>query len=183
MHSCSSEQCWECFACFAHLPMRSSIFLQAGGFLASLLFVDTFEGSSQHRDASTINENHSARTRLPTRLFHEEEDQFVPCVFISIKHRVWFSFHVSHERVSRWIKPSTTSLVLATFTDLTRGPSELLAENALLRHQLIMLRRQIKRPASRKRDRLLLGLLASMVRTWKQALFLVQPQTILRLPS
>jgi hypothetical protein len=105
---------------------------------------------------------------------HEGEDQFVPGIFISIKHRICFSFHVIQERFSRWIKPSTTSLLLATFADMTRGKSALLAENALLRHQLVILRRQIKRPTYRKRDRLLLVLLARMVRTWKQALFIVQ---------
>ena len=70
--------------------------------------------------------------------------------------------------------------MLGTLVDLTRGKSELLAENALLRHQLIVLRRQIKRPVYRKTDRLLLVLLARMVRAWKQALFLVQPETLLR---
>ena len=60
------------------------------------------------------------------------------------------------------------------------GKSALLAENALLRQQLVILRRQIKRPVYRKRDRLLLVLLARIVRTWKQALFLVQPETLLR---
>ena len=70
--------------------------------------------------------------------------------------------------------------MLGTLVDLTRGKSELLVENALLRHQLTILRRQIKRPVYRKSDRLLLVLLASMVRTWKQAIFLVQPETLLR---
>jgi len=78
------------------------------------------------------------------------------------------------------IKPQTTCLLLGTLADMTRGKAELLAENALLRHQLIILRRQIKRPVYRKTDRLLLVLLARMVRTWKQALFLVQPETLLR---
>src|SRR5712692_4020629 len=64
--------------------------------------------------------------------------------------------------------------------DLARGKSELIAENALLRQQLIILSRQVKRPAYQKTDRLLLVLLARMVRTWKQALFLVQPETLLR---
>ena len=72
--------------------------------------------------------------------------------------------------------------MLDTLVDLTRGKSELLAENALLRQQLIILRRQVKRPTYRKTDRLLLVLLARMVRTWKQALFLVQPETLLRGP-
>jgi putative transposase len=104
----------------------------------------------------------------------------VPCVFISIKQRVLLRFHEIHEGFSRWIKARTTSLLLGTFADMTRGKSELLAENALLRQQLVILRRQIKRPAYRKRDRLLLVLLSRMVRTWKQALFPVQPETLLR---
>jgi putative transposase len=104
----------------------------------------------------------------------------VPCVFISIKQRVFLRFHEIQEGFSRWIKAWTTSLLLGTFADMTRGKSELLAENALLRYQLVILRRQIKRPAYRKRDRLLLVLLSRMVRTWKQALFLVQPETLLR---
>jgi len=70
--------------------------------------------------------------------------------------------------------------VLGTLSDLTRGKAELLVENALLRQQLIILRRQIKQPIYRKTDRLLLVLLARMVRTWKQTLFLVQPETLLR---
>ena len=49
-----------------------------------------------------------------------------------------------------------TSLVPGTSADLTRGKAELPAENALLRHQLIILRRQIKRPVYRKIDRVLL---------------------------
>jgi hypothetical protein len=49
----------------------------------------------------------------------------------------------------------------------------------MLRHQLIILRRQVKQPVYRKIDRFLLVVLARMVRTWKQALFLVQPETLL----
>ena len=64
--------------------------------------------------------------------------------------------------------------------DLTRGKAELVAENAFLRQQLIMLRRQIKRPTYRKSDRILLVLLARAVRAWRQALFVVQPETLLR---
>jgi putative transposase len=104
----------------------------------------------------------------------------VPHLLISIKYRLFLSFHVLQECVSRWIKPPTTSLVLGTLADLGRGKSELIAENTLLRQQLIILRRQVKRPAYRKSERLLLVLLARMVRTWKEALFLVQPETLLR---
>ncbi len=85
-----------------------------------------------------------------------------------------------HHRFVTWTKPYTTSLLLGTLTDLARSKSELVAENALLRQQLIILRRQVKRPACTRTDRMLLVLLARMVRTWKQALFIVQPETLLR---
>jgi len=42
------------------------------------------------------------------------------------------------------------------------------------------LRRQVKRPVYKKTDRFLLVFLAGMVRAWKRALFLVQPETLLR---
>jgi putative transposase len=79
-----------------------------------------------------------------------------------------------------WTKPATTSLQLGTVTDLARNKSELIAENALLRQQPIILRRQVKRPVFKKTDRMLLVLLARAVRTWKQALFIVQPKTLLK---
>ena len=54
-------------------------------------------------------------------------------------------------RLTRWTKPLVTSLPLATLTDLGRSKSELIAENALLRQQLIILKRQVKRPVCTKR--------------------------------
>ena len=89
-------------------------------------------------------------------------------------------FQSLHHRFVAWTKPDTTSLLLGTLTDLSRSRSELLAENALLRQQLIILRRQVKRPACTKTDRMLLVLLARLVQTWKQALIIVQPETLLR---
>jgi putative transposase len=85
---------------------------------------------------------------------------------ITIKQRVCLSFHALQKRFLCWVKPPATSLVLGTLTDLLRGKSELIAENALLRQQLTILQRQIKRPVYKKTDRLLLVLLASMARTW-----------------
>jgi putative transposase len=118
----------------------------------------------------------------PSADFHEEEVPTVLRVFSSIKQRVCIRLHAFQEGVLRWLKPLTTSLVFGILADLTRGKAELVAENALLRHQLIILQRQVKRPVYRKTDRLLLVLLASMVRSWKQALFLVQPEALLRGP-
>ena len=83
-------------------------------------------------------------------------------------------------RFLQWTKPLTSSLPLQTLADLGKSKSELVAENALLRQQLIILKRQVKRPAYTKTDRVLLVFLARVVRTWKQALFIVQPETLLR---
>jgi putative transposase len=85
-----------------------------------------------------------------------------------------------HTRFVRRTRPLTLSLLLGTIADLGRSKSELMAENALLRQQLIMLKRQVKRPASTKTDRVLLVLMAKVVRTWNQALLIVQPDTLLR---
>jgi len=83
-------------------------------------------------------------------------------------------------RFTRWTKPHISSLPLAILTDLGRSKPELIAENALLRQQLIILRRQVKRPECTKMDRVLLVFLARLVRTWNQALLIVQPVTLLR---
>ena len=91
-----------------------------------------------------------------------------------------FCLQSLHYSFVAWAKLNTTSLLLGTLIDLSRSKSQLVAENALLRQQLIILRRQVKRPACTRTDRMLLVLLASMVRTWKQALFIVQPETLLR---
>ena len=57
-----------------------------------------------------------------------------------------------------------------------RSKAELVAENAFLRVPLMILKRQVKRPACTKTNRLLV-LFARAVRAWKQALVLVQPET------
>jgi len=111
-------------------------------------------------------------------LFTKEKPVFP--VLMPIRQRIAHSFHALHAGIVRWMKPRSTSLLLGSIADLARGKSELLVENALLRQQLIILRRQVKRPTCRKTDRFLLLLLARMLRTWKQALFIAQPDTLLR---
>jgi hypothetical protein len=129
--------------------------------------------------------------------FEEEEDHLkhspahlykggtstVHGILTSIKRMTSLCLQSLHHRFLDWTKPSTPFLVLGTLTDLTKSKSELVAENALLRKPLIVLRRQVKRPACAKTDRILLVLLARMVRTWKQALFLVEAETDLALAS
>src|SRR6266853_328084 len=101
-------------------------------------------------------------------------------VLNSRKHLLTSDFQWLHSGLARWTKPLNTSLVLGSVTDLFRSKSQLVAENALLRQQLIILRRQVKRPGCTKADRNVLVLLARVVQTWKQALFIVQPETLLR---
>ena len=76
--------------------------------------------------------------------------------------------HALSSCFARWTKPLTSSLPLSTLADLSRSQSELVAENVLLRQPLLILRRQVKRPACTKTDRMLLVLLARLARTWQQ---------------
>lgn len=71
-------------------------------------------------------------------------------------------------------------VAVSTLADLARSKPALVAENALLRHRLAFLRRSFKRPRCTRADRALLVLLASRVRTWRSALRIVQPDTLLR---
>jgi putative transposase len=84
------------------------------------------------------------------------------------------------QRLRLWTKPYNHDLFPNAAIDLTRSKSELVLENMLLRQQLIVLKRQVKRPALTWRDRTLFVLLASKLPTWKQALVIVQPDTVLR---
>jgi putative transposase len=121
---------------------------------------------------------HVFHTLVPFFLFAKEKPVFPFLILLRL--RIALCFHALHNGIVRWMKPRSTSFLLGTIADLAKGKSELLVENALLRQQLIILRRQVKRPDCRKTDRFLLVLLARMIRTWKQALFIVQPQTLLR---
>jgi putative transposase len=79
-----------------------------------------------------------------------------------------------------WTKPDNRSLLLDAALDLNRTKSELILENALLRQQIIILERQSKRPRLSWRDRTIIVLLTSRLHTWKAALKIVQPDTVLR---
>ena len=83
-------------------------------------------------------------------------------------------------RLRQWTKPNNHTLILNIALDLARSKSELVLENALLRQQLIVLERQTKRPKLTWHDRALFVLWASKLRTWRQALVIVQPDTVLR---
>ena len=84
------------------------------------------------------------------------------------------------ERVKHWTKPATSVLIIDILSDLTRSRADLVVENALLRQQLIVLNRQIKRPQLTNNDRFRLVFLSHFTAFWKQALHIVQPETLLR---
>jgi putative transposase len=90
-----------------------------------------------------------------------------------------------HQAFKTWTKPARPSQILGTLADLNRSKAELMAENALLRQQLIVLNRQskVKRPQFKSLDRFLIMLLASRVSAWKQALLILKPDTLLQLHS
>jgi len=64
--------------------------------------------------------------------------------------------------------------------DLFRTRNELVAENAALRQQLIVASRKVKRPELRAWERGLLVALSSRLRSWRNTILLVKPETILR---
>lgn len=98
---------------------------------------------------------------------------------------LWLVWRVLHqfvekaeERFKIWTKPTT--LLEGATADLIRTKPELIAENALLRQQLIVLERQVKRPTFTPLDRGLLVVLASRFPHWKQAMLIVKPDTLLK---
>ena len=83
-------------------------------------------------------------------------------------------------RLFNCLRPTRVAPTLGAVTDLTRSRAELIAENTLLRHQLVILQRQVKRPRLAAGDRLGLLFWASRLRHgWQQALLIVQPDTLL----
>ena len=69
---------------------------------------------------------------------------------------------------------------MSAVSDLRRSKGELIAENLSLRQQLIVLERQVVRPKLTQHDRRVLVLLASRIQSWREALVLVKPDTLLR---
>src|SRR5215212_1286131 len=76
--------------------------------------------------------------------------------------------------VARLTKPIVHGPVLGTVADLARSKPQLLAENLLLRQQLIVLNRSVKRPHFTRGDRALFVLLASRLTSWKETLLIVK---------
>jgi len=86
----------------------------------------------------------------------------------------------AEERFKRWTKPATCTLLEGVAADLLQTKPELVAENALLRQQLIVSERQVKHPTFTSFDRGLFVVLASRLPNWKRALLIVKPDTLLK---
>jgi putative transposase len=69
----------------------------------------------------------------------------------------------AYQLLHRLTEPARSNLVTGTVADLPRSRAELLAENALLRQQLIVLRRNTKTPRLTWWQRMSLALLARWV--------------------
>ncbi len=78
-----------------------------------------------------------------------------------------------------WTRLPQSSSALGFALDLPRPKSQLLLENALLRQQLTILQRQVNKPRFTRGDRLFLLLLASRLSFWREALLILQPDTLL----
>jgi len=73
--------------------------------------------------------------------------------FITFIHRL---LHRVRGGILDFTKPAASGQVMGSLADFARSKSELLAENALLRQQLIVLRRSVKRPKLTRTDRVLI---------------------------
>jgi putative transposase len=73
-----------------------------------------------------------------------------------------------------------SSLLLALASDIARSKPDLVLENALLRQQLLILQRQVKKPRFTHTECLSLLLLASRLQNWKHLLLILKPDTLLR---
>ncbi len=71
-------------------------------------------------------------------------------------------------------------VVTGTLVDSTLTRADLLIENALLRQQLIVTRRHVKRPQLLRHERAVLVVLSALTSTWRDAMLLVKPETVLR---
>src|SRR5258706_576220 len=83
-----------------------------------------------------------------------------------------------NQKFQQWTRPTNSPMVLETIGDLMRPKTELVLENVLLRQQVIILQRQVKRPKITNADRRILVLLASRLHAWRSALLVINPETL-----
>ena len=84
------------------------------------------------------------------------------------------------EKFKKITRPAAAPLATGILSDLPRSKYDLIIENAILRQQLTVLNRTVKRPKLTSSDRIRLTLLARLTNFWPSALHIVQPETLLR---
>jgi putative transposase len=101
-------------------------------------------------------------------------------VFSGVTAKLRSFFSNAAKTVREALRPRPCSVLGGFSADMLRSRSELLTENVLLRPQLIVAARKVKRPILKRRERGLITLLAAMLPRWRDALLLVKPETVLR---
>ena len=71
-------------------------------------------------------------------------------------------------------------LALCVLRAAFRSRQDLILENAALRHQIEVFQRNSSRPTLKWRDRAFWDLLSCLWRNWRKALYVVQPETVIR---
>src|SRR4051812_1780622 len=75
-----------------------------------------------------------------------ESESMRPSFGSILQHPILALLQTFRQLLKSWTKPIIDTVPIGAITDLTRRKSDLLLENALLRHPLVVLRRQSKRP-------------------------------------
>ena len=89
-------------------------------------------------------------------------------------------------KVVTWAKKKLTEsfrplpIITGLVGDAFRSRQELVAENMMLRQQLIVASRKVSQPRFRPHERGLLVFLSSVLHRWREAVLLVKPDTIIR---
>jgi hypothetical protein len=99
---------------------------------------------------------------MPVRLLHR---------LLTLGHA---AAHGLRRRLLAATRPAVAPVAVGALADLARSKQALVAENAFLRHQLVILRRSVTRPRCTPTDHALLVLLASRVRAWRSALVMAE---------
>src|SRR5690242_11144829 len=121
--------------CIAQLSLKSMTAIYSGSQHCAGSLLDPLALS---RDDGRV----GALTRLPRLGRRPMLARVLHCV----RDLADLAFGAVRRRLATALRPAaTSSLVLGTATDLLRGEPELVAENALLRQQLIVLARSTKR--------------------------------------
>jgi len=123
------------------------------------------------------------KLRSSLRDITRREETTMPATIIgAVKTAVVNRVRALGRAVKRLLRPArpVATVTAGAARDAVRSRRELLAENALLRQQLIVLRRGVKRPAFGRADRLVMVLVARLSSAWREAVQVVQPDTLLR---